>query len=293
MSGAEFSFIERLHDLTPLAEGARGLEDDAAILEISSETLVLTHDSMVEGVHVLRGMAAGDIAWRLVASSISDLAAKGADPIGALLSHSLGKADSAFIEGLADALRHFEIPLLGGDTVRVPAESARVWGMTAIGRATHVPVPSRSGARIGDGIYVTGPLGAAMMGFEALRDGTGADSSAYRHPQSRLAEGQALAPLVTAMMDISDGLLLDAWRMGTSSGVAMAIDRTKVPIAAPEDRRDDALRWGDDYELLFTAPPNAELPVPATRIGEVIEGSAPLELDGNPLTDPDGLGYQH
>ncbi len=293
MTGGELSFIERLRALAPLAEGARGLEDDAALLDFGGETLVLTHDSLVEGIHVLPDMAPENTAWRLVAANVSDLAAKGAEPVGALLSHCLGEDDGRFADGLAHALNHFALPLLGGDTVRVPEGSARVWGMTAIGRATHRPVPARSGARIGDGIYVTGPVGAAMMGFEALQGGTGADSGAYRRPQARLAEGQALAPLVTAMMDISDGVLLDAWRMGSASGSTLAIDSTAVPIAAPEDRRDDALRWGDDYELLFTAPEGRDFPCDVQRIGTVERGSPPLSLDGAPITEPDGLGYQH
>jgi thiamine-monophosphate kinase len=144
----------------------------------------------------------------------------------------------------------------------------------------------------GDTIYVTGKLGAAMLGYEALRDGAGEDSTAYRRPMARLPEGQALAPVVSAIMDISDGLLLDAWRMGRASDVTMAIDSGAVPIAAPEDRRMDALRWGDDYELLFTAPANAAIPVKAARIGTVLEkGDEPLLLDG---AVPRGrLGFEH
>src|SRR5690606_32601781 len=124
-----------------------------------------------------------------------------------------------------------------------------------------------SGARVGDGLWLTGRVGAAMMGFEALRDATGGDSTAYRRPQPRLAEGRALAPLASAMMDVSDGVLLDAWRLAEASGVSLAIDAAAVRIAAPEPRRLDALRWGDDYELLFTLPAGTEPPVPATRIG--------------------------
>lgn len=290
---AELDFLVMLREGAPLGPGARGLIDDAALIELGEITLVLTQDTMVENVHVLKGMESNDIAWRLVAANVSDLAAKGAEPVGALLSHSTSPDDAAFVAGLSLALNAYGVPLLGGDTVRMPDGSARVWSLTAIGRATHAPVPSRCGAQVGDGLYVTGALGAAMMGFEALRDRTGADSSAYRRPQARLAEGQALAPLVTAMMDISDGLLLDAWRMGTASGVTMAIDSASVPIAVPEDRRDEALRWGDDYELLFTAPADTGFPCPVHRIGAVRTGKVPLELDGEPIADPEGLGYQH
>src|SRR5690606_32682117 len=98
-----------------------------------------------------------------------------------------------------------------------------------------------AGARPGDRVWITGMLGEAMLGFEALRDGTDGDSSAYRRPLARLAEGEALAPLVTAMMDVSDGLLLDASRLAGASGVTLALDGGAVPVAAP-DRRDEALR---------------------------------------------------
>ena len=132
-----------------------------------------------------------------------------------------------------------------------------------------------------------------MLGFEALRDLTGADSEAYRRPRALVREGQALAPLVTAMMDVSDGLLLDASRMARASGVTLAIDRAAVPIAAPEARRDEALRWGDDYQLLFAASAAAVLPVSAWRIGEVREGgAAALLLDGVGVAD-ERLGYEH
>ena len=269
---------------------ARGLADDAAVLEIGGETLVLTHDMLVEGVHVLPGADPADIAWKLVATNLSDLAAKGAEPLGVLLGYMLGEDNQRFAAGLEEILEHFEVPLLGGDTVS--GGPPRAFGLTAIGRATHRPVPSRGGAQPGDTLWLTGELGAAMMGFEALRDGTGADSTAYRRPYPRLAEGRALAPHVTAMMDVSDGLLLDAWRMAEASAVTLAIDSGAVPVAAPEDRRLDALRWGDDYELLFTLPGGTSPPVPATRIGSVLlSDDASLLLDGEPPEGP--LGYQH
>jgi thiamine-monophosphate kinase len=262
------------------------------VLEVGGEALVLTHDLLVEGVHFPPGSDPADIAWKLVAVNLSDLAAKGAEPLGVLIGYMLGEGDARFVEGLDDVLGKYEVPLLGGDTSS--GGPPRSFGLTAIGRATHTPVPSRSGAKPGDALYLTGAVGAAMMGYEALRDGTGADSSAYRRPAPRLVEGQALAPLVSAMMDVSDGVLLDSARMARASGVTMAIDSAAVPIAAPEERRQDALRWGDDYELLFTAPPNAELPVPAQRIGEVREASgAPILLDGTELSEADGLGYEH
>jgi thiamine-monophosphate kinase len=141
---------------------------------------------------------------------------------------------------------------------------------------------------------VTGKLGAAMLGFEALQAGSKADANAYLRPHARLAEGVQLAPLVTAMMDVSDGLLLDAFRLAEASMLSLAIDSTSVPIAAPEPRRLAALTWGDDYELLFTLPGNLTPPVPATRIGTVEPRSfVPLFVDGQPIANAEGLGYQH
>lgn len=286
----EAAFIERLRALAS-HPGARGLADDAALLEVGGETLVLTHDMLVEGVHFLPDQARADVAWKLAATNLSDLAAKGAEPLGVLLGYMLGEDEAGFAAGLADVLEHYGVPLLGGDTVSGGPPQAL--GLTAIGRATHRPVPSRSGARPGDGLWLTGALGAAMLGFEALHAG-GHDGGAYLRPMARLAEGQALAPLVTAMMDVSDGLLLDAWRMAEASEVSLAIDSAAVPIAVPEPRRFDALRWGDDYELLFTLPAGVEPPIPATRIGAVEpRGFVPLFLDGEPIANREGLGYEH
>src|SRR5690606_37963579 len=112
-----------------------------------------------------------------------------AEPLGVLLGYMLGDSDERFAAGMAEALDHYGVPLLGGDTVG--GGPPRAMGLTDVGRATHRPVPSRSGAEVGDGLWVTGRLGVAMMGYEALRDGTGADSAAYRRPLARLAEGQA------------------------------------------------------------------------------------------------------
>lgn len=262
------------------------------MLDLGSETLILTHDAMAEGVHFLANQDQADVAWKLVTTNLSDLAAKGAEPLGVLLGYRFGPDDARFLAGLTEVLEQYGVPLLGGDTIG--GSGAQVLGLTALGRATHRPVPSRSGAQVNDGVWLTGPVGAAMLGFEALRDGTIADSTAYRRPLPLLAQGQALAPHVTAMMDLSDGLLLDASRMARASGVSFAIDSLAVPLAVPESRRADALRWGDDYQLLFTLPAAARPPVPAHRIGSAVaQGQAPILLDGTPLTEASCLGYEH
>ncbi|MWV27689.1 thiamine-phosphate kinase [Aurantiacibacter rhizosphaerae] len=290
----EADFIAALRAL-PLHPGARGLNDDAAVLEIGGETLVITHDAMIEGVHYLPDQDMADVAWKLVATNLSDLAAKGAAPIGVLLGHTLGDGDESFLHGLHEVLRHYGTGLLGGDTVGSGKGDGarRTLGLTAIGRASHTPVPSRSGAQIGDALFVTGTIGAAMLGFEALRDGTGADHAAYARPLARVAEGEALAPHVTAMMDVSDGLLLDAYRMAETSEVSIAIDTATCPVADPA-RRMECLGWGDDYELLFTLPAGAACPVKAVPIGTVEpRGFAPLFVDGEAVTNAQGLGYTH
>ena len=282
----ERDFIGALRTL-PLHLAARGLHDDCAVLAIGGETLVITHDMMAEGTHFRARADMADVAWKLVASNLSDLAAKGAEPVGVLLGHMLGRDDARFLEGLTEALTAFGAPLLGGDTVA--GAGKRSFGLTAIGRATHTPVPSRSGAQAGDCVWITGSVGRAMLGFA----GDAEHLTAFNRPVPRLAEGQALAPHVSAMMDVSDGLLIDAFRMAEASGMTFALDPDAIPVADPA-QLDACIRWGDDYELLFTAPPAARLPCAAHRIGTVTAcGIVPLLLGDLPLTDPATLGYQH
>lgn len=257
------------------------------MLEFGSETLVITHDSMAEGTHWPEGADPFDVAWKLVAVNLSDLAAAGAEPIGVLLAYSLGDSDGdrRFIEGLSAILGKYDVPLLGGDTIC--ARGSRTLGLTAIGRATSSPVPSRSGAKVGDGVFVTGDLGQAMLGFEGIE----AHHEAFARPTPLLETGRALAPVATAMMDISDGLLLDAMRLAKASELTLSLESAAIPVAQ-RSRFDDCIRWGDDYHLLFTASPAATLPIRAHRIGEVTARSdAPVLLDNSP---PNGsLGYQH
>ena len=282
----EAQFIAALKTL-PLHPGARGLADDCAVLTVGDETLILTHDMMAESTHFRADADMADVAWKLVASNLSDLAAKGAEPVGVLVGYSLGRDDARFAEGLAAALAAHGTVLLGGDTIA--AAGARTFGLTAIGRASFTPVPARSGAAVGDDIWITGPVGRAMLGFE----GDAGHAAAFHRPVPRLAEGRALAPHVNAMMDVSDGLLLDALRMADASGVTLALDPAAIPVADPA-RLDDCVRWGDDYELLFAAPAGTALPIPAIRIGAVIaRGPAPLLLGERALTAADPLGYRH
>lgn len=283
----EPDFIALLRTL-PLAPGARNLNDDAATLEIGGETLVLTHDAIAEGIHYRPGTDPFDIAWKLVATNLSDLAAKGAQPLGVLIGAALIENGDRFVEGLRAILTEYDVPLLGGDTIRLSENTPASFGCTAIGRATHRPVPSRTAARPGDMIWLAGVIGEAMRGFHGEPDAL----PAYLRPRPLLSEGIALAPHVHAMMDVSDGLLLDALRMAKASGCTFDIDTNAVPCRAQD--RAAALRWGDDYALLFTAPEDAALPVPATRIGRVLAGGEhPLLIDGAPPQKGERLGYEH
>ncbi|MEO0589235.1 MAG: thiamine-phosphate kinase [Pseudomonadota bacterium] len=282
----ELEFVAGLRDL-PLHPAARGLMDDCAVMEMGGQTLILTHDMMAEGTHFQSEANMADVAWKLVVMNLSDLASKGADPVGALVGVSLGRDDAGFLNGLRDALVVYDMPLLGGDTIA--ATGASTYGITALGRATHTPVPSRKGAKPGDALYVTGVIGEAMLGFEGHAQHLGA----FNRPQPRLAEGRALAPVVSAMMDISDGLLLDAWRMARASEVTFRFNPELIPVA-DSARMDECVRWGDDYELLFSVDPDRDSPVPATRIGTVEPlAEAPLYLGGTALTEPKSLGYNH
>lgn len=288
---------------------ARGLEDDAAVLEIGGETLVLTHDMLVEGVHFLPGDPPGDVAWKLVAVNLSDLAAKGARPAGALLGFTLGEEnwDKAFAEGLGKALAAFSLPLLGGDTVSAPV---RTLGLTAIGRAAGA-VPARSGARPGDLLWVSGSIGDAGAGLRILKGELGPSDALverYRNPRPRLDAGERLAPLVSAMMDVSDGLLLDAARMARASGCAAWIELDAVPLSDAYlsllgEARLEAVTAGDDYELLFATKAAVaseilaladEIGLPLSRIGRFEAGAGLALTDrGEPVPLPARLGFEH
>ncbi|MFS0772562.1 thiamine-phosphate kinase [Sphingomonas sp. 1P08PE] len=295
----EADFIARLRTL-PLHPGAHGLRDDAAIVG----DMVVTTDTLVEGVHFLPTDPPADVAWKLVATNLSDLAAKGALVEGVLLNHPLTDAawDAAFLDGLAAVLGAFRCPLIGGDTVSLPTGAPRVLTVTAFG--VGAIAPARTGARAGDALWVTGTIGDAGAGLAIARAGQGDATllARYRRPVPRLSEGRLLAPVVHAMMDVSDGLLIDADRMAGASGLAVTLDLATVPLSpayravAGADRtaRLAAATAGDDYELLFAAAPDREPPVAATRIGAFAEGRGlALHDAGEPLALPARLGFEH
>ena len=234
----ETAFIALLRDIAT-APGARGLTDDAAVMAVGGERLVLTHDMLVQGVHFRTDDPAEDVAWKLVAVNMSDLAAKGAQPLACMLGYGLAGNDQwnkAFVAGLGAALDHYGAQLLGGDTVRQPAGDARALGLTAIGKASGPLPPSRSGALAGDGLFVTGTIGDGWAGLQLLEAGKDAPArlvQAYRRPVALVDQGRGLAQIAHAMMDVSDGLLLDASRMAQASGLALCIDLDAIRRAAP------------------------------------------------------------
>ena len=253
----------------------------------ASGAIVLTHDMLVEGVHYLPDDPAEDVAWKLVAVNLSDLAAKGARPMGVLLGFTLGEEawDRAFADGLGVVLRAFGIPLLGGDTVSAPA---RVLGLTAIGMAARIP-PSRSGARPGDQLWVSGTIGDAGAGLQALQRGERGAGTGRTLPQSPpAARGRRAA---RAARPGDDGRLrrpADRCRADgrgerlpgrRSNSTACRCPAPGWPMPAQTPLQ--AATAGDDYELLFAADPAHgpailaladEIGLPFTRIGGFASG---------------------
>ena len=318
----EFGRIARY--FAPLAApGALGLLDDAALIDgPPGEQYVLTTDTIVEGVHFLPGDPPDLVARKLLRVNLSDLAAKGAVPVGYLLTTILprdrGEAWLAsFTKGLAADQREFGIALLGGDSVASASPAAL--SVAAIGRVGAGKAVLRGGARPGDDIYCSGTLGDAALGLKVLRDElVQLDAPArnflagrYRLPQPRLKLGQGLAGLAHATIDISDGLVADLGHICDVSAVGATIEAALVPLSpalrlalkAEPSLLVAALTGGDDYELLFTAPPQAapglaalaaDCQVALTKIGVIEPGRGVSVVDsaGAALDIAQG-GYRH
>lgn len=307
---SERAFIAQ--SLAPLATtgAARGLADDAAVwMPPLGRELVFTHDMLASGVHFLATDPPADVAWKALAVNLSDLAAMAATPVGVLIGLGLGH-DAAwrdgFAAGLAAALAHFGVALWGGDTIAGLA--APVVGVTAVGWVEPGRALGRCGAQPGDALWVSGRIGAGGHGLAVARSGvaaSAADRAALRHyrrPSPRLALGQALGGQASAGMDVSDGLLIDAARLAAASGVALHIMLDAVPWFQPSDALAALLAQGtagDDYELLFTAPPGVDVPAlagptPVARIGSVAAGAGlSLSHQGQPVPLPATLGWDH
>jgi thiamine-monophosphate kinase len=253
---------------------ARGIEHDAALIDAAGFTgLVVTQDALVEGVHFRFDLLSWrDLGFRAAAVNISDLAASGGEPVALVV--SLGLPGSAALEDvleLYEGLNEPGVPVRGGDTTRSDGVFLSV---TALGYSARVP--GRAGARPGDLVVVSGPLGAAGAAFREGR---------LPRPPLRVREGLALARVAHAMLDISDGLAPDAAQLARRSGCCVAVELERVPLAPGAFVED--LGFGEDYELLAATAD----PLGHAVIGHCEEGSGVrLTLHGEPV---ELAGWEH
>jgi thiamine-monophosphate kinase len=302
----EFDLIARY--FAPLAgpEGL-GLKDDAALLSPPvGKSLVFTTDASVAGVHFLTDEAPGMIARRLLRTNLSDLAAKGAVPLGYLLTLALPSGIneawiSAFAEGLALDQAAYDIALYGGDTVSTSGPVMA--SITAIGSVD--TMIRRDGAHVGDHVYVTGTIGDAGLGL-SIAEGALPNLPSpqreflrerFRLPSPRVAFGVALANagLATAAADVSDGLIADSGHIAKASEVHITLRLSATPVSeaasavltSGEHSMIDLVAFGDDYEIVFVAPPSAQSAITAiaakigtkvTLIGDVEAGAPSIDV---------------
>jgi thiamine-monophosphate kinase len=316
--------------LAPLARGfpgAFGLKDDCALLTPEPGTeLVLKTDPVAEGIHFLPDDAPGDIAWKALAVNVSDLAAKGATPIGYLMALSFPAPPSAdwlaaFAQGLEKAQRQFGCHLMGGDTDRRPGPITV--SITAVGSVPRGAMVRRNTARPGDAIFVSGTLGDAALGLLLRRNArlvstwglSKADAEhlrqRYLRPEPRLGLGGALRGHATAAMDISDGLAKDLDRMCRASGCGARVRLADLPLSASASKAlaaDPKLMLaiaagGDDYDVLAAVSPEkaSDFVAAAGRAGVAMTCIGTLTgdrdvifegADGHPVSFPSS-GWDH
>ena len=318
MSQNEFAIIEDLFaPLAAQAEGAFGLKDDAALL--AAGEYVVTKDVLIAGVHFRDKDPLDLVAQKLLRVNLSDLAAKGARPIGYFLGCSWPKTIkrkdiAAFVDGLAQDQEKFRVHLYGGDTTVHKQEKAPlVLSATLFGAPPRHGMVPRNEAQAGDDLYVTGAIGDAGLGLKCL-DGDEKFTRAhkayltarYQTPSPRLTIGSALTGLASAAIDVSDGLIADCDHLLKASNEELAaiIRAEMIPLSEPaedwlqrQDSTDSSYAYlasaGDDYEILFTAPPSRRRSVemaanvaktPVARIGAI----AKAETAGVSLINVDG-----
>lgn len=296
--------------LTSGEPGSFSLSDDAAVVTTpSGKHLVVTTDSVIEGIHMLRGAGPQQFATKLMRRNLSDLAAMGATPWRYTLNLHTPRALSEewfaeFAAALAREQEQFGLTLIGGDSTSGGDHIHLT--MTCFGLLSG-PALRRNSARVGDEVYVSGTLGGAAYALDLLQRNQPVDDALavlYAAPEPRLALGQALLGIATSAIDISDGLIADAAQIAAASHVGLRIQRTALPLhpALQKEKLNVALA-GDDYELLFTAPTSArsamvdmaqQLRLPVTRIGEVVAGTRVqlIGADGREIT-VGGSGYEH
>lgn len=322
----EFDLIGRYFAPLAVAPGALGLTDDGAVFDVPpGETCVVTTDAMVAGVHFFENDAARTLGWKLLAVNLSDLAAMGAAPLGYTLDFAMplgwepSVADSwlaDFSRGLMECQTQFETSLLGGDTVSTPGPMTLA--ITAFGSVAKGQVLRRSGAKVGDMVWVSGTVGDAALAVKIRKGWTPPPgfSSAEADkrldmPFPRLALGRALRGIASAAADVSDGLAADLGHICDASKVAAEIRFADVPVSAEMKAlvshdpglMATVLAGGDDYELVFTAPAAAEAAVraaaqaartPVNNVGRIVAGTGVrIEApDGAPIA-LERLGFAH
>lgn len=317
MQCSEFDAIAKY--FAPLA-GAEGLNlsDDTALFAPSAgKELVITSDAITAGIHFYPDDAADHVAQKLLRVNLSDLAAKGARPRGYLLCLLLPETTdenwlSGFVAGLLSDQTRYGIRLFGGDTSRINGPLTAT--VTAIGEVESGTMIRRSGAQMGDLLYMTGGLGNAGLGLK-IREGELDENeyllSHYLHPYPRLEIGQELVGVATSCIDISDGLVQDAGHLAKNSQLGLTINTSQLTFSREArdvlKQRPDLLEYclncGDDYELLFTAPPehhdaliqlSERVNTSITAIGAVHEGSGVTVLgDQGEVIDIPQHGWQH
>ncbi len=312
----EFQRIARF--FAPLAgPGGLDLKDDVALIAGPGAThYVLSTDAIVEGVHFFSTNSPKQIAQKLLRVNLSDLAAKGAEPVGYLLTAALTRACDEtwlkrFSSGLALDQKRFGMVLLGGDTVR--SQGAAILSLAAVGKVAAGSALLRRTARAGDALFMSGTLGDAALGLRILKGGLRRMAvrhraflvSRYRLPQPRLELGRKLVGIASAAMDISDGLVADLGHLCAASEVGAIVETARLPLsdaaraALTGDRTllEAILSGGDDYEILFTAAPSARKRLTRLKVTEIgrIEAGRSVTLlsgDGRPIAVAHG-GYRH
>ena len=301
----EFQLIQRFF-AAHSQDAVVGIGDDAAVVDLpAGEQLLSCVDSLLEGVHFPSDCAPLSIGYRALAVNLSDIAAMGGTPRWATLALSLPALDESWLAGFAQgffqAADEFSVSLIGGDTTRGPLTiSVQLMGSIPSGQAI-----LRSGAKVGDSIYVSGTLGDASAAIDCW----GSDKPVaqrlrerFCRPQPRVALGQSLRGVASAAIDVSDGLLADLSHVCVASGCAARIEFEQLPVSAllrefegDELARKRALNGGDDYELCFCLPQGSVLadPTSAVKIGEIIDGQGVQVMQQGQAMEIYADGYRH
>lgn len=313
----EFELIATYFGGAPLARARLGIGDDCALLGdlAPGHCLAVSTDLLVAGRHFFDDVAPADLGWKSLAVNLSDLAAMGAEPMAFTLALALPSVDEGWLAGFSSGLfalaaRH-GCELVGGDTTRGPLTI----GITIIGQVPVGQALRRDLGQAGDDLWVSAPLGAAAYAVQQRLSGQRLPAGhpaccRLDRPEPRVALGVALRGLAHAAIDLSDGLLGDLGHLCRRSSVGARVDWPEVPVhpalegLAPHTRRRLALAGGDDYELLFSAPPAARervarLRLPGggspARIGALVAepGIRVLDADGNPIDTDDLAAFDH